>query len=314
MDPVVTVSVVTYNHEQFISEALQSVLSQDTSFDYEVLIGDDGSTDSTREIIREYESRHPERIRLELLDKDDPSYGGGRDLPPGKWNFINNIKKAKGKYIAYLEGDDYWNDQGKLQIQYDVLESDDDCTICYTNCRISTGGYRAPSQGEGYYDLPFVLRYNPFHASTAMFRREIFQSIPEWFYKMPGWAYYLLVLSASEGDVFYKDVCTAVYRVHEDSYHSSLHIAERLKWGISIRENIISEFSNYKKDIGSRIISDRLRLAEVHANNGRSEEMVKELGLAGQRLFYSNTSASRFFKRTYDVLRRRLTTNALHNY
>lgn len=312
MDPVVTVSVVTYNHEQFISKALDSVLSQDTSFDYEVLVGDDDSTDGTREIIKEYKNRYPDRIRLELLDKNVASYGGGRSLPPGKWNFINNINKAKGKYIAYLEGDDYWTDQSKLQIQYDILESDENCSICYTNCKISTGGYRGPSQGEGYYDFPFVLRYNPFHASTAMFRRKIFQVIPEWFYKMPGWAYYLLVHAASKGDVFYKDICTAIYRIHDESYHSSLQVSERLEWGIKIRKNLVGEFSNYRKDIESRMISDRLRLAEIHADGGSTRMMLKELGLAGSRLFHSNMPFGRYCKRTYGALTSRLSTN--HTY
>ena len=111
----VSVLMVTYNHEAFIGQAIESALAQETNFDYEIVIGEDCSTDQTQEIAQEFQQRYPDRIRL-LLRKNN--LGGG-----GKENFVKTYQACQGKYIAMLEGDDYWTSPHKLQTQVDFLES-----------------------------------------------------------------------------------------------------------------------------------------------------------------------------------------------
>src|SRR5438552_12195437 len=118
----VSVSVITYNQEEFIAQAIDSILQQEVDFDYEVVIGEDASTDGTREIVLDFEKRYPDRIRVLLRDhagaESDRAAGLG-----GKTNFVQGLKACRGEYIALLDGDDYWTDPGKLQRKGDLLDN-----------------------------------------------------------------------------------------------------------------------------------------------------------------------------------------------
>ena len=113
-EPVVSVCVITYNHGKYIRQCLDGILMQEVTFPYEILIHDDASPDNTAEIIREYEIKYPEIIKP--IYQTVNQYSQGIDV--GKYNF----ERAVGKYIALCEGDDYWTDPKKLQMQVDFLE------------------------------------------------------------------------------------------------------------------------------------------------------------------------------------------------
>lgn len=121
MKPLVSVWMVTYNHEKYIAEALESVLMQQTNFDFEIVIGEDCSTDQTRSIIKNYENKYPNIIFPIYHDKN---VGANRNA------YEFTFPLCKGKYIACLEGDDYWTDPFKLQKQVDFLEQNKDYVIC----------------------------------------------------------------------------------------------------------------------------------------------------------------------------------------
>ena len=119
----VSVLVVTYNHENFIAQALNSVLAQKVEFDYEVLVSEDRSTDRTRDIVTEFHQRYPDRIRLILSEHNlNSNEVVGR-----------GIRAAKGQYVALLDGDDYWTSEHKLQRQAQFLDSHPDCAMCFHN-------------------------------------------------------------------------------------------------------------------------------------------------------------------------------------
>lgn len=125
--PLVSVCCITYNHEPYIAQTLDSFLMQKTEFPFEVLIHDDASTDRTADIIRKYEKKFPQIIKP-IYQKENQYSQGKRDIS-ATWNF----PRAKGKYIAMCEGDDYWIDENKLQIQADFLENNPEYGMCYTN-------------------------------------------------------------------------------------------------------------------------------------------------------------------------------------
>ena len=118
--PMVSVSLICYNQEKYISKAIDSVLMQKTKFDYEIVLSDDCSTDDTAEICKKYAEKYPDIIRLIKRDKN---IGGVR-------NYLENYKLCKGKYISYLEGDDFFVDPYKLQKQVDFLEIPMDICLC----------------------------------------------------------------------------------------------------------------------------------------------------------------------------------------
>lgn len=120
----VSVIMLTYCHERYIRKALDSVLVQKTQLRYEILIGDDASQDGTQTIIKEYAERYPDVIKPIFHTE---SLGATR-------NANSLIQKAKGKYIAELEGDDYWSDPLKMQKQWEFLESNPQYIGCCSKC------------------------------------------------------------------------------------------------------------------------------------------------------------------------------------
>lgn len=128
--PIVSVICITYNHVDFISQAINSFLEQETDFPFEILIHDDCSTDGTKEIIEQYVKKYPNIIKAFYEEVNQYQQGvNGR-------NFIAELHKIAAKYIALCEGDDYWNDPKKLQIQVDFMEHNIDYVICYHSCNV----------------------------------------------------------------------------------------------------------------------------------------------------------------------------------
>lgn len=122
--PLVSISCITYNQAPFIKQCIDSFLMQRTNFKFEILVHDDASTDGTAEIIKEYEAKYPGIIRP-IYEKENQWVKGRRG------SIIFNFPRAKGKYLALCEGDDYWTDPQKLQLQVDFLESHPDYALCF---------------------------------------------------------------------------------------------------------------------------------------------------------------------------------------
>ena len=129
--PVVSICVITYNHVEYIRECLDSLLLQKTSFPYEICLGEDESTDGTREICIEYAEKHPDRIRLFLHSQSTP----GREafMAQGNYNYLETTKLCRGKYVAVCEGDDAWIDPLKLQKQFDIMEEDSGISLIHSD-------------------------------------------------------------------------------------------------------------------------------------------------------------------------------------
>lgn len=130
-DPLVSVCVQTYQHEDYIKVCLDKILEQKTDFDVEIIIGEDDSIDKTREICIEYAEQFSKNIRLFLHSRVNNIKIDGQ--PTGRFNFLNCLYNANGKYIAVCEGDDYWTDPYKLQKQVDLLEQNKDLAGCFSN-------------------------------------------------------------------------------------------------------------------------------------------------------------------------------------
>jgi glycosyltransferase involved in cell wall biosynthesis len=120
-DPLLSVRIATFQHVRYIAQCLDSVLSQQTDFPFEIIIGEDCSTDGTREIVFDYADRYPDRIRVITADMNVGIKANGQRMR----------QACRGKYVALLEGDDYWCDPLKLQKQVDFLEQHPDYVICY---------------------------------------------------------------------------------------------------------------------------------------------------------------------------------------
>lgn len=150
-DVMVSVIVLTYNHEKYIRQALDSILLQEVDFKYEILVGDDASTDTTAVIIRDYAHRYSEIVKATIR---------GQNLGATR-NLYDLQTRAQGKYLAYLEGDDYWCDRKKLAQQVSFMRSHDDYIACTHFCHVvAENGERLPKKS-----IPWIAKKQKYRLS-----------------------------------------------------------------------------------------------------------------------------------------------------
>jgi len=213
--PVITVYVITYNHARFVRQTLDSILMQEVRVPYEVLILDDASTDGTQDILREYQRRNPDRIRLYLRRHNSGSW-------PSKNTFFL-YERGHGRYIAWLEGDDYWTDPHKLQMQYDYLEQHPEVSACVTKFSAVDGdGHPVPChkgdfQPDGIFTLEHFRRHAYVGQTLTIFARAYLEKGRAWrriLYQadhiMDDITIYMLLLC--EGNIAQLPAVTAAYR------------------------------------------------------------------------------------------------------
>lgn len=174
----VSVIVATYNQEKYIEKTLNSIVSQKCSFAYEVLVGDDASKDNTGTIVREFAKKYPDRIHAIVREKNLGAFRNIYDL----------VKSAKGEYIAFVEGDDYWIDEAKLQKQVDFLDDHKDFAACFGRCIVVDENDERQSDYESY--IPFFNRdeflakdledyYMPGQTATAVYRTTALKNLEQ---------------------------------------------------------------------------------------------------------------------------------------
>lgn len=208
---MVSISCVTFNHEKYIAEAIESFLMQKTNFKFEILIHDDASTDGTPRIIRDYVERYPHLIKP-IFQKEN-LYSKNIDIDD------LNTERAKGKYIALCEGDDFWTDPDKLQKQVDYMETHPDCTLCvHAAYMVHVTGKRIkpvrPHYGNKIFTVQEIIEGGGglFATNSIMYPRKLDLNKPDFYKKAPVTDYPLVIYLALSGEVFYIDKFMAVYR------------------------------------------------------------------------------------------------------
>ena len=221
---MVSICCITYNHEKYIRECLDSFLMQKTNFSYEILIHDDASTDHTADIIREYEKQYPDVVKP--IYQTENQYSKGRRII----NTLYNYPRAQGKYIALCEGDDFWTDPLKLQMQFDFMEAHPDYSLC------THGFYHLDYFNKSYYPtkrhrnfpengIEFAhqtaLGTYLYSTQTMFFRRDSWLSIKDAFIRdtkdAPMGDTQLAFHLALTGNVHYIPRRMAVYRIFPQS-------------------------------------------------------------------------------------------------
>lgn len=231
--PLVSVCIMTYQHVKYIKECLDGVLKQETDFDFEILLGEDDSTDGTREICIEYAKMYPEKIKLYLHHRDNNIFIDG--LPSGRFNFIYNLLNAKGKYIAICEGDDYWIDSKKLQKQVDFLESNSDYSmVCHSSNEIDAEGnaFKVATRSDDVIDLPTVLGQGWFiRTASILFRREALPTqLPKFFFNSFSGDYILQVIVLKNGNCKYLPEVMSAYRRHDGGVSQTIPSIQIKRW------------------------------------------------------------------------------------
>jgi len=258
--PKVSVSITAYNQEPYIAQAIEGVLMQETDFPFEILIGEDQSSDRTREIVREYQRRHPDVIRLFLHDHP-PDYVRVH----GRRNFMHNLRHARGKYVALLDGDDFWIDRHKLSRQVAYLEANPKLAICFhrvlerDETRAGRDQISNPDTPARVFTLLDLLQGNFIHTCSVLFRNQPRLYFPEWFLRCPIGDWPMHIINATGGDIGFIPEVMSVYRVHGRSIWSSRNVLARRQLCLGMLATF-DRYLNYKHHLAIRVIQDNMRL------------------------------------------------------
>lgn len=244
--PLVTIRCITYNHVNFIRDAIEGFLIQETTLPVEILIHDDASTDGTTDIVREYEAKYPQLIKAICQTENQYSQG----IKPGQ--FLRPL--IRGKYIALCEGDDYWTDPKKLQIQASYLEAHPECVIsghdsvvtdAFSNLikksvvRLSNRDFSADELKRGKATLPTATRMIRNIAEHNSFRYlPCFQG---------GDRFTIVTLGQYGGSHFHEEILPSVYRVHQGGIWSGMDRKSQIETGANT-SFFVYQFFKEKED------------------------------------------------------------------
>ena len=283
---MVSVFCMTYNQENFIRDTLEGFLMQKTDFTYEILIHEDASTDSTAEILREYELRYPDIIKV-FYEKEN-KYGKGIDY---FYDILAPV--SKGKYIAICEGDDAWIDEDKLQLQVDYMEGHPECSLIGHKAFLQyppgwTGDRDARSMGYRYEgDVPYESMFKIWEIPTSsfLFRRDLYMEMPKFFRNAPTGDEPLEFYLAGRGKVYFLNRVMSVYnKMTADSWSVRFLKNDFGRMAVYYSGYIdlfrgIDRYTDYvRHDFFNDCIRERIRRASIYiCSNSKSYYEAGEL-------------------------------------
>lgn len=225
--PTVSIIMLTYNHEDFIEKAINGVINQKTDFSFELIIGEDHSTDNTRSICERKALEHPKKIRLFLHNNENKIIDEDGNHT-AKFNLIYSLSQCKGKYIALCEGDDFWTDQYKLQKQVDFLEKNTEFVAVFTDfdklennsgivkSNFNLTRFKISRDFEITLDNLFSKNLKLLRTLTAMYRFEIMKTF-DFYYLFAAADTQYIFHALKQGKIYYMSFSSGTYRVLEES-------------------------------------------------------------------------------------------------
>jgi glycosyltransferase involved in cell wall biosynthesis len=295
-----SVAMITYNHERFIGQAIESVLAQKVNFEYEIVVGEDCSTDGTRAIVTDLSRRYPSRIVPLLRERN---LGGPR-------NFHGTLAACRGQYVALLEGDDYWTCTNKLQKQVDFLDLHPDWNICCSRAQVrnelnvSSGALRVqtgaifparpdspPVNGQdlagllpvspraaGTYTLKDLLCENFIPTCTVVYRWSGLPRFPSSLSRSALGDLTRHAIVAGQKNIELLDDCTAVYRIHPGGIWSSRDRVSQFIENTTMLAALNRHLGHpYKNLLGAHVARSYLYLSLAARQEGKRVEACKHV-------------------------------------
>lgn len=264
--PKVSVLMLTYNQVNYIDEAIRSVMLQECDFSFELVIGNDASTDETFARCESWKLRFPDRIVL-LNNPKNLGLAG---------NFVETYRHLRGEYVAICEGDDWWCCSHKLQRQVDWMDEHLDFSCCFHRVvnYYQNRGTKSLSNGGQAVDTTILdlAQRNYISNVSALFRRGLFGELPEWMNKVSTYDLAIHLLNAAHGPLHYMKAPMAVYRQHSAAIWSRTGQEKRWEISIQVRKRLIAHFAKSRPDVSA--------LLEAHIQRIKAE---RECFFAAQR-------------------------------
>jgi glycosyltransferase involved in cell wall biosynthesis len=245
---LLSVRLMVFNHESYIREAMEGILKQKTTFPIEVVVGDDFSTDNSLAIIKEYQSTST--IHFKILErKIGDTYWQNRQKLGRLHNFYNILENCTGKYIALLDGDDFWTDPLKLQKQVDFLEANTDFSICFHNLEIlnqihKKGASITNSNEREVSDILDLAKKGNFMFTASVVFKKPKDGFPNWLADLPIGDYAIHLFNAQFGKIKFLDELMGVYRIHETGIWGSFSKEKLYDRWIPMLEQLQDKFSD----------------------------------------------------------------------
>jgi len=289
----VSICINTYNLEKYIAQAIESVLMQKVNFDYEIVIGDDASTDSTIAILENYRKKYPEILRVFYQEENK-----GRFV-----NLYRTLIQCTGEYIAFLDGDDFWTDENKLQRQVHFLDTNNkyagiihnSITVNEKNEEINAVKYPNLAGTELNQNYIFHLEgYYP--ASSLVFRKKCIENYPAWFIDFADIWQLNLILTRKKPLAYWNEYLVA-YRVHSNSLFTSTSYIKQQEYKIVLCEGLLKNHifeGKYDKLLKNRIGVLAFQIAPNYKNENKDKYLYYKnlyrkygLKLHGVRFFHN---------------------------
>ena len=296
--PLVSVRLMTYNHAPFIREAMDGIMMQEINFTVEVVVGDDFSTDGTLDIIRDY--KDTENIRIKILEREvGDEYWKERQEKGRLYNFTNILENCTGKYIALLDGDDYWTDPKKLQKQVDFLEANNDFVCSFHDC------IHIDESGEKIKDSHYTKKHKKvllkedliagggMSTLTVVFRTKALSSFPEYTKNALNGDLILWSMIGKHGKAYFDEsIGKGAYRIHGGGVYSMKDIVYKVKNHIATLEYIKGDIDSIKAKeiINSKIAKRYLFLAKNSLKVFEPIQFIKNIFLSMKYHFNSSVN------------------------
>lgn len=277
MNKKVSVCVITYNHEKYIQQCLERILAQKCDFEYEIVIGEDCSTDTTLEIINSYRQKYPEVIRI---------ISSAQNVGMVK-NWERTLFACRGEYIAVIEGDDYWIWEEKLQKQVELLDNHKEFSLSFHDVGVIYGSdvphidyLTHITEGEKFTIDDLILKKWFIPTSSMLLRRDKLMPFPKWTKNLKAIDMVVQLMFAMQGDMGYIAVKAGVYRIHGGGISQMQWLGRENKFEFALIE-ILEYFNVYSKNKFSKLINLRVEesyLALMAKNSVYSFNYFKAIG------------------------------------
>lgn len=302
-DPKASIVVLAYNHEQFLKEAIESLVTQLTSFSYEIVIAEDASPDNTRAAAIELQQRHPHLVRVLFSERNRGMNG----------NFRFAMSFCRGEYIAGCEGDDFWIDDNKLERQVSALERHPDTDMAFTRgYSLFPDGTRllgcdyGPERRIIYPEELFAGIGWIAPTASVITRARIARGLPTWLDDAPvGDVFYFLAASA-RGGAYYEPVSTICYRMAQPTSftvaHGSRTPAQRLEYFgamVNLIERACDHYGVPKRYLSARLNDFRFQLVKAHWSEGNRLAALRQVSELNPRFLLAG-AMRRLSRRSLD--------------
>ena len=277
-NPKVSVIMLAYNIGAYVETAIRSVLRQETSYNVQLVIAEDCSSDNTLSICRQYKQLYPDQITLVEHEKNVGL----------QQNFMDAHSHCLGEYIAICDGDDYWIYKKKLQCMTDFMDSQPECAICFHRVinyyeedhskSLSNSGQKKITT---IYDLACS---NYITNSSSLFRRAYYPQVPQWFSQITSCDYAMHMLNARFGSIYYFKRPMAVYRKHSDGIWSEVNRNKRFNMGIAVREYLIDDCREQESKVYELLRDAHTSFSLIELYHGRQERRTDEAERLERRL------------------------------